>query len=550
MSFKCGILSLIILLSISVSGSLGETLRVTCSPQTICALRESTATLECSHSNTNIRPQHSFWFSPKQQAKWRNEEDPEDLALDSDYAGRVRYKNNRYRYSSTLTITELRERDSGEYHLMIVTETGQKYSSSTAVTLTVSDLQMKITSETEKQKVLTCSTSCSLTSKPSYYYWFRNGQHEHTTNEPQKVLSLHSSDGPGSYSCSASSHSEIRSNTVCNNDENCWNVTYSDRRVCALEGSSVDFPCTYSYPRDQTVTKTFWYDFTLTDLSVNDQFAGRVEFLGDKEGNCTLRMNNLTKSDSGVYYFRFITDTARGSFSGKPGVILSVTDLQVKVSPTTPSEGQTVTQTCISTCTLPNNPTYIWYKNGQPVTNKPTRYNKLYLESASTEDVPQYSCALGGPEASAVLMLVTVGVALFLVLLLIVGWMWIRKRNSSPGKGLRSTEESGQCDSAPVYSNLSDLAMTADPKQTEGSDNQDGVHYSSIQFKRSYTQKQAPPPSSTLPLYFTEDEDVHYAAVNFSRDSTAPQLLDADADEDPSQTYRQIQKHKSSTKAA
>ncbi|XP_036453773.1 sialoadhesin-like [Colossoma macropomum] len=406
MNFTYRILSLIILLNITVSGSLGETLRVTCSPQTICALRESTVTLQCSHSNTNIRPQHSFWFSNKQKAKWRNEEDPEDLALDSDYAGRVRYTTNRNRYSSTLTISELRERDSGEYHLMIITETGQKYSSSTAVTLTVSDLKMRMTSDTKNQMELTCSSSCSLTSKPYYYYWYKNGQYQYSTNEHQMVLSSYSSDDSGGYSCSVLHHIQIYSNTVCINDKNCWSVTYSDRRVCALEGSSVDFPCTYSYPRDQTVTKTFWYYFRPqvepTDLSVEEQFAGRVEFLGDKERNCTLRMNNLTKSDSGEYHFRFITDTAGGRFSGEPGVILSVADLQVKVSPTTPSEGQTVTLTCISTCTLPNNTTYIWYKNGQPITNRPTRYNKLYLESANTEDVLQYSCAVGGPDESTV----------------------------------------------------------------------------------------------------------------------------------------------------
>ncbi|XP_036453785.1 uncharacterized protein LOC118826860 [Colossoma macropomum] len=527
MSFKCGIISLIILLNIT--GSLGETLRVTCSPQTICALRESTETLQCSHSNTNIKPQHSFWFSPKQKAKWRNEEDPEDLALDSDYAGRVRYdKTTRYSYSyDTLTISDLRERDSGEYHLMVITETGQKYSSSTAVTLTVSDLKMRMTTDTKNQMELTCSSSCSLTSKPSYYYWYKNGRYQHKTNEHQKVLSSYSSDDPGSYSCSVSSHPEIRSNTVCINDENCWSVTYSDRRVCALEGSSVDFPCTYSYPRDQRVTKTFWYYFRPqvepTDLSVEEQFAGRVEFLGDKVRNCALRMNNLTKSDSGQYCFRFITDTAGGSFSGYPGVILSVTDLQVKVSPTTPSEGQTVTLTCISTCTLPNNPTYIWYKNGQPVTNKPTRYNKLYLESASTEDVLQYSCALGGPEESTVLKFVTVGVAAFLALLLIIGWIWMRRRKSSPAKGHNNTGENVQCDSTAVYSNLSDLAMTSDPTQRDESDNQDGVHYSSVEFKRSYIQKEAPPPASSLPLYFIEDQDVQYAAVNFSSDSAAPQ---------------------------
>ncbi|KAL7849366.1 hypothetical protein SRHO_G00209890 [Serrasalmus rhombeus] len=325
MSFKCGILSLIVLLNSPVSGALGETLRMTCSPQTICALQESTVTLECSHSNTTIRPQHSFWFSPKQQAKWRNEEDPEDLALDSDYAGRVRYTNNRYSSILTLTISELRERDSGEYHLMIVTETGQKYSSSTAVTLTVSDLQMMMTSYNEPQteRTLLCSTSCSLSSQPA------------PTPAPLKAM---------------------------------------------------------------------------------------------------------IKSDPMHCVYLFITDPAE-KFTGKPGVILNVTDLQVKVSPTTPSEGQTVTLTCFSTCTLPNNPTYIWYKNRHPVTNKPTKYNKLYLESASTEDVLQYSCAIGAlegpvsPEApkgseapedakeNSVLKFITVA-SIFLALIFTTGLMW------------------------------------------------------------------------------------------------------------------------------
>ncbi|KAL7832437.1 hypothetical protein AOLI_G00299850 [Acnodon oligacanthus] len=454
MSFTCGILSLIILLN--VPGSVGETLRVACSPQAICALRESTVTLQCSYSTTTIRPQHSFWFSPKLKAKWRNEEDPEDLALDSDYAGRVRYTKTTMS-SSTLTISDLRERDSGEYHLMIVTEAGQKYSSSTAATLTVSDLQIIINdTATQTERTLNCSTSCRLTSNSAHYRWYNNGKYVTWTYKHETRLNVYSNAGPGSYSCSASSHPKIWSNAVCVFGKNCWSVTYSDRRLCALEGSSVDFPCTYSYPRDQTVTETLWYDFRLTDLSVVEQFAGRVEFLVDKERNCTLRMNNLTKTDSGEYYFRFSTDTAGGSFSGKPGVILSVTDLQVKVSPTIirlPSEGQSATLACISTCTLPNNPTYIWYKNGQPVTNKPTRSNKLYLESASSEDVLQYSCALGGteapkciedPEYITALKFITVGAAVFLVLFLIIGWIWRRRKKSSPGKEHRSTEESGQ----------------------------------------------------------------------------------------------------------
>ncbi|KAI4886781.1 hypothetical protein NFI96_001480 [Prochilodus magdalenae] len=501
--------------TVSVSGSLGETLGVTCSPQTVCALRESTVNLECSYSYT-IQPQQIFWFSPKQRAKWRNEGDPEDVALDSEYAGRVNYGETiSYGYrSAILTIRDLRWRDSGQYHLMIISVTGERYSSSTAVSLTVSDLQMTTTdTKIQTQQALNCSTTCRLTSNPAQYGWYKNGRITYWTSAHMIIQGLYSI-GPGSYSCSVSDQTGIRSNTVCVLDENCWSVSYSDRTVCALEGSSVDFPCTYSYPSDQTVNKAFWSYIrpaeVPTDLSVDEQFAGRVEFLGDKEGNCTLRMRNLTKSDSGQYQFRFISNKLQG-FSGKPGVILSVTGLQVKASPTTPSEGQRVTLTCISTCTLPNNPTYVWYKNGQRVTNNLTTYNKLYLESASPEDLLQYSCALGGTERldiRTVLKCLAVSAAVFLVLFLIFGWIRTRMRKPSPDKEQRSTEEREQCDAAPVYSNISDLAMTS---QREDSGNQDGIHYSSVHFKRK--QKEALPSTSTLPLYAIEDQDVQYADV-------------------------------------
>ncbi|XP_053532486.1 sialoadhesin [Ictalurus punctatus] len=108
-------------------------------------------------------------------------------------------------------------------------------------------------------------------------------------------------------------------------------------------------------------------------------------------------MKNLTKKDSGRYQLRFLTNDGEG-FSGKPGVILSVTDLQVRASRSAvASEGQTtVTLSCITSCTLSNNPTYMWYRNGQPVTDKLTKHNKLYL--ISSEDAGNYSCAVTGRE--------------------------------------------------------------------------------------------------------------------------------------------------------
>ncbi|XP_036417972.1 sialoadhesin-like [Colossoma macropomum] len=210
MSSECGILSLITLLC--VSGCLGESVSVSCSPQTVCALRGSDVNLNLKCSYSNINTKTVFWFSFKQKAKWRNETHPEDLALDSDYTGRVNTLNTRS--SSTLTIRELRERDSGEYHLMIITEQGEKHSSP-AVTVTVADLQLKMT-QSGQEVTLTCSTSCSLTSKPDFYYWYKNSEYinRYTPYNMPQPLVLSSRADAGSYSCSVSSRSTRKSSPV------------------------------------------------------------------------------------------------------------------------------------------------------------------------------------------------------------------------------------------------------------------------------------------------------------------------------------------------
>ncbi|XP_017568697.2 uncharacterized protein LOC108436608 isoform X3 [Pygocentrus nattereri] len=401
----------------SVSGCLGESVSVSCSHQTICALQESAVNLICSYPNIAIRT--VFWFSFKQKAKWRNETHPEDLALDSDYAGRVSAESTDSK--STLTIKDLRVRDSGDYHLMIITEQGEKHLSiSTAVSLTVTDLQVK-----KQTNSLTCSTSCALPAPARQrYFWYKNGQFTGKYTDYHDPFPL-SSDGDdkGSYSCSVYGYNSIRSSPLCVSDGNCWNVTYTDRRVCVLEGSSVDFPCTYTCPT-----------------------------------------------------------------------------LQVRVISSTVLDDQTVTLMCSSTCTLPNNPTYMWYKNGQPVTNKHTRDNKLYLKCS--EDTGSYSCAvrgheelrspdqtlsdcLGGPEMSKNAMVgATVGASLFLVLILIIAALWMWRRKSRPAK-----DHGG-------------------PRQSS----QDILHYSSIHFSHSCTEESE---SSRSPRDNTEL--VQYAAVKFKR---------------------------------
>ncbi|XP_035282871.1 B-cell receptor CD22-like [Anguilla anguilla] len=179
-----------------------------------------------------------------------------------------------------------------------------------------------------------------------------------------------------------------------------WGVTYTPERICALKGSSVDMRCTYSYPPYCTVQKTFWFIHWNEpqgpeDLSQDSEYTHRVEYLGNQNSDCTFRINQLKESDSAIYRFRFLTDSQHGKYFGQPGVSLTVTGLQVKV---TENEAQSVTLTCSSTCTLSGSSTFTWYKNGEVV---PYEY-KYSLNVASTDDTDLYSCATGGVTSPAV----------------------------------------------------------------------------------------------------------------------------------------------------
>eukprot|EP00063_Salmo_salar_P069800 XP_014044635.1 PREDICTED: sialoadhesin-like [Salmo salar] len=131
------------------------------------------------------------------------------------------------------------------------------------------------------------------------------------------------------------------------------------------------------------------------DLSSVPGYEGHIEYLGDKESNCTLRITDLRLSDSAGYRFRFIT--SGGKFSGSP-VSLTVTDVVLEMNRRSVSEGERVTLTCRNKCTLDSITAYSWYKNGQPITNSNT-YSLVYsLFSVSSEDTGRYSCAVEGHE--------------------------------------------------------------------------------------------------------------------------------------------------------
>uniref|UniRef100_A0A9J8AWY7 B-cell receptor CD22 n=1 Tax=Cyprinus carpio carpio TaxID=630221 RepID=A0A9J8AWY7_CYPCA len=182
--------------------------------------------------------------------------------------------------------------------------------------------------------------------------------------------------------------------------ENGWGVSYSPSHICALKNSSVIMSCTFTYPTGYQIMKVFWTKNPVKgkeppDLSKDPEYRQRLQYLGDKQQNCTIRLSHVTQKDQHMYCFRFITDKPDVKWIGKPGVTLTVTDLQVE-APERVTEGHNVSLTCKSSCTLTDRATFIWYRNSQPLTERRDRNNQLLLQSVRREDAGRYSCALHG----------------------------------------------------------------------------------------------------------------------------------------------------------
>uniref|UniRef100_A0AAZ1X150 B-cell receptor CD22 n=1 Tax=Oreochromis aureus TaxID=47969 RepID=A0AAZ1X150_OREAU len=182
-----------------------------------------------------------------------------------------------------------------------------------------------------------------------------------------------------------------------------WGVTYTSTPICAVKGSTVEIRCTYTYPSRQYnpygVVRTFWFtkesNNEVVDLKTDPEYSGRVQYQCENN-KCTLRITDLRGSDSAEYRFRFITNHEGGKYSGVPGVTLTVTDLQVQVSRSAVrGDSKSADLKCESSCPLPDNPSYIWYKNEQIITGQTSNSYTDYCDPTN-----RISCAVRGYENS------------------------------------------------------------------------------------------------------------------------------------------------------
>uniref|UniRef100_A0A674CK77 Ig-like domain-containing protein n=1 Tax=Salmo trutta TaxID=8032 RepID=A0A674CK77_SALTR len=351
---------------------------VTYPTQSICTLKGSTVDLTCSYTYSSGTVSTTFWFTKKYAV-----ENYVSLSDDPDYKGRVTYRKDEVN-GHTLTITDLRERDSATYKFSFITDhPGGRYYGYPGVTLSVTDLQVKVTT-TWWSTTLTCSTTCTLTGN-STYIWYRNSKIVQEDSSPSYSVYFKTED---SFYCAVKG---INSPAVSVRAQSYFHLTYTHQRICTLKGSSVNISCSYTYPRSHTVSETKWYIKGKLDEApqiLSPGYGGRVEYLGNMQSDSTLRITDLREEDTAEYKFRFRTDQTNWEPTF-PGTTLTVTGLQVKVT----GGHQDKTLTCITTCTLTDNPTYIWYKNGHKVKEDTS---SLYSDNFS--DADSYSCAVKGHE--------------------------------------------------------------------------------------------------------------------------------------------------------
>ncbi|XP_039626548.1 B-cell receptor CD22-like [Polypterus senegalus] len=170
-----------------------------------------------------------------------------------------------------------------------------------------------------------------------------------------------------------------------------WRVNYKAKWMCILEGSTVEIGCSYTTLPDVIIHNEMWFygpdkdqsdhkEETLVyhtqNKNVSVTYRNRVEFLGNKNTACSVKISNVSQEDSGYYKFRI---EGTSSWTGVPGVHLIVTGVTVEATAEKVKENESVTLTCKINCSLPGVP-MSWYRNGQQLQETSGR---LKIERAS-----------------------------------------------------------------------------------------------------------------------------------------------------------------------
>ncbi|KAM8773599.1 uncharacterized protein AB9X84_017298 [Acanthopagrus schlegelii] len=351
---------------------------------------------------------------------------------------------------------------------------------------------------------LTCKTSCPQTDLQSALKMYRSSVSEGQYETIKDVAPQTSTE---SFSCAVNGLEDPHSAEVCAEEKKCWTVNHVSRRICAVQGSSVDISSEYSHPDYGQPQSKSWYKIIRSgkkDTEKPVEVAGHVEYHENMNNHHILSIKNLTRNDSAEYKFKIQTRDGwkQSDFSG---VMLVVTGLKVTFTPSAVvTEGQRVTLTCSTSCPL--NTEYTWNFNSRPLNLSESQNKHLILDPVSSQHEGRYSCMVktgrgtsGSSEKTLTVQNIKVeqtsaaaaGVcaALLVLMLLAVLWWMRKKRKSSRSPRTKPSDNSEQPNPDSMYENIS--APSAE---------QDDHHYMRLHFSQNHTED----------LYST----IHHAASN------------------------------------
>ncbi|XP_028421392.1 B-cell receptor CD22 [Perca flavescens] len=328
--------------------------RVLYTEKSVCAFKGSSVDIYCTYSSDESITS-KFWFSPECSHQWQSASQPEDLSTDSQYTGRVQVIET-WRGFSTLRISDLRERDSAEYHFKFRTPRFEWRSSLPGTTLTVTDPDMQVQVRRYRYNSwaeLKCHSRCRLPDHPSYI-WYKNGQ------KVQKTT-LYYSD----YFGSADSYS------------------------CAVKGHE-DFPSPSESLQVKVNRNIVYPSYTYAELTCHSSCspADRLSYVWFKNGARIMKEESSSYKDR-LYLGDSISCALKGHDNYRSLAVYALKVPYVSVSPS----GEIMENTSVTlTCSSDANPatTYTWYMEEQKLLNKEPH---LVFSSVQSSDSGEYYCA-------------------------------------------------------------------------------------------------------------------------------------------------------------
>ncbi|XP_062865651.1 uncharacterized protein LOC134328490 [Trichomycterus rosablanca] len=370
----------------------------------------------------------------------------------------------------TFTIPEIRSDDGGEYKCRVWNEHGDQ--NSTAVNIDVHypprHVSVSVSPSGEITEGSSVTLTCSSDAKPAaWYHWFKGTSYK-ATGEIFTIHKIRSDDG-GEYKCRVWNEHGDQNSTAVNIDVH-WTpgaalyaaggviagcllaiiiiIVLIRRKKRADQANDADLNQAGHHNADlsltfiifaRVLTKVSQHVASFLDVGEPVQHRGRDRYSSGSAGTeeaqyaaikprrdrraeesqqeenqydnvrFTRRSPTSTEEDLSVIYS---SDAVMMMFlrmlrSASLIVLLMITGLQVEV-PETVKEGAAVTLTCKTTCSLPNNATFTWYRNQQELQTTttyhyyPYYYTELYLQPVRMEDGGRYQCAVGDHRSSAV----------------------------------------------------------------------------------------------------------------------------------------------------